>query len=226
MILDTADWQAISLSARVAGIATVLGLPPAFALAYLLSLTRLPCKPLWDGLIKLPLVLPPVVVGYLLLVLLGSNGPLGPVLERLNIQIVFTSKAAVLASVVVGLPLLVQALRQGMDALDLRLFDVARTLGASWWDCQVTILLPLIRRPLLAGMVMMFARSLGEFGATVILAGNIPGRTQTIPLAIYDYSNTPGQEMAALSLCLVAVFFAYAVLLGNEFLFRARRRQQ
>ncbi len=211
-----ADWQAIGLSAQVAVTATLASLPFGFAAAYLLVFTRMPAKPLVDGLINLPLVLPPVVVGYLLLLLLGSKGWLGGLLAQMGIQIVFTWKAAVIASMVVGFPLLVRSIRLGMEEIDERLIQASRTLGAHWYDSLFTVILPLSSRAIIAGASLMFARSLGEFGATILVAGNIPGATQTIPLAIYEYTSTPGGDRMALGLCLVSIVLALAVLLFNE----------
>jgi molybdate transport system permease protein len=210
------DLQAIWLSARVATVATLVALPFGFAVAYVLVFSRLPWKALFDGLINLPLVLPPVVVGYILLLGLGKNGWLGGVLRDAGIQIIFTWKAAVIASMVVGFPLLVRSIRIGMEEIDERLIQASRTLGARWYDTLCTVILPLSIRSLIAGASLMFARSLGEFGATIIVAGNIPGITQTIPLAIYDYTNTPGGDRMALVLCLVSIVLSYAVLLINE----------
>jgi molybdate transport system permease protein len=211
-----ADWQAIELSARVAITATVLSLPFGFLAAYLLVFTRMPGKVLIDGIINLPLVLPPVVVGYLLLLTLGNRGWLGGLLSDLGIQIIFTWKAAVIASMIVGFPLLVRSIRIGMEAIDENLIQASRTLGARWYDTLFSVILPLSNRSLIAGASLMFARSLGEFGATIIIAGNIPGVTQTIPLAIYDYTSTPGGDKMALSLCLVSVVLALTVLIFNE----------
>ena len=218
------DWQAMELSARVAVTATLLSLPLGFAAAYLLVFTRLPAKPLFDGIINLPLVLPPVVVGYLLLLLLGRNGWLGRLLDGMGIQVVFTWKAAVIASMVVGFPLLVRSIRIGMEQIDERLVQASRTLGARWYDTLFTVILPLSTRAVIAGATLMFARSLGEFGATIVVAGNIPGLTQTIPLAIYDYTNTPGGERLALGLCLVSIVLALTVLLFNEGLVKRFQR--
>ena len=210
------DWQAIELSARVAITATLLSLPFGFLAAYLLVFTRMPGKALFDGIINLPLVLPPVVVGYLLLLMLGSQSWLGGLLAELGIRIIFTWKAAVLASMVVGFPLLVRSIRIGMETIDEKLIQASRTLGAHWYDTLFTIILPLSTRAVIAGASLMFARSLGEFGATIIIAGNIPGVTQTIPLAIYDYTSTPGGDKMALALCLVSVVLALTVLIFNE----------
>lgn len=215
------DYQAILLSARVALTATLVSLPFGFAAAYLLVCTRIRGKAVLDGVINLPLVLPPVVVGYLLLLSLGERGWLGALLaEWPGVRIVFTWWAAVAASVVVGFPLLVRSIRLGLEAIDPRLIQASRTLGARWYDALLTVILPLSGRSVLAGASLMFARSLGEFGATIIVAGNIPGVTQTIPLAIYDYTNTPGGERAALALCLVSIVLSFSVLLLNEALVR------
>ncbi|TFH64270.1 MAG: molybdate ABC transporter permease subunit, partial [Candidatus Zixiibacteriota bacterium] len=202
--LSPADYQAIWLSAKVAVVATVVALPFGFAAAYLLVFSRIRGKALLDGLVNLPLVLPPVVVGYLLLLLLGDGGWAGGLLKGLGIQILFTWKAAVIASAVVGFPLLVRSIRLGLEGIDVRLIHASRSLGAPWYDTLFSVILPLSYRALLAGVSLMFARSLGEFGATIIVAGNIPGVTRTIPLAIYDYSSTPGGERLALLLCLVS----------------------
>lgn len=218
------DWQAIELSARVAVTATLAALPFGFATAYLLAFTRVPGKPLINGIISLPLVLPPVVVGYLLLLSLGNHGWLGGLLARMGIQIIFSWKAAVIASMVVGFPLLVHSIRLGMEEIDQRLIQASRTLGARWYDTLFTVILPLSGRAIMAGATLMFARSFGEFGATVVLAGNIPGVTQTIPLAIYDYTNTPGGDRMALGLCLVSIILALSVLLFNEGLIKRFRR--
>ncbi|MFO7983694.1 MAG: molybdate ABC transporter permease subunit [Desulfuromonadales bacterium] len=220
------DYQAILLSARVASVATLAALPFGFLAGYLLVFSRIRCKAVLDGLINLPLVLPPVVVGYLLLVLLGEGGWLGSLLQEWGIRIVFTWKAAVVASAVVGFPLLVRSVRIGMEGIDPRLVQASRTLGAHWHDTLFTVILPLSRRSVLAGATLMFARSLGEFGATIILAGNIPGVTQTIPLAIYDYTNTPGGDPKALALCLVSIVISFAVLLVNEGVVRRFRGGQ
>jgi len=215
-ILSPQDMQAIVLSAKVACAATLFSVPFGFGAAYLLVFARLPGKAVLEGIINLPLVLPPVVVGYLLLLLFGQSGRLGPILKIFDIRIIFTLTGAVIASAVVGFPLLVRSIRIGMEGIDERYIQASRTLGARWWDTLFTIILPLSSRSLLAGMTLMFARSLGEFGATIVLAGNIPGVTQTIPLAIYEYTNTPGGDRMALSLCLVSIVFSFVVLLVSE----------
>jgi molybdate transport system permease protein len=224
LVLGTENISAIVLSMKVATAATLLSVPLGFAAAYLLVFSRVPGKILLDGLFNLPLVLPPVVVGYLLLLLLGQSG-LGPVLNAFDIRVIFTLKGAVIASAVVGFPLLVRSLRIGMEDIDAHYLLAARTLGAGWWDTLLTVILPLSGRALVAGMTLMFARSLGEFGATIILAGNIPGVTQTIPLAIYDYTNTPGGDRMALSLCLVSMVLSFAVLMVSETMTRSFQKK-
>ncbi|MBE0577083.1 MAG: molybdate ABC transporter permease subunit [Desulfuromonadales bacterium] len=220
------DYQAMALSAKVAITATILSLPFGYAAAYMLVFSRLRGKAVLDGVINLPLVVPPVVVGYLLLLLLGERGWAGALLRQWDVHIVFTWWAAVLASLVVGFPLLVRSIRIGMEGIDERLLQASRTLGAPWYDSLTTIILPLSGRSVMAGATLMFARSLGEFGATIIIAGNIPGVTQTIPLAIYDYTNTPGGDSMALSLCLVSVGISFSVLLLNEALVKRFSRHR
>lgn len=214
--LSPDDLLAVKLSLQVATAATLLSLPAGFAAAYLLALTEMRGKAVLEGLINLPLVLPPVVTGYLLLLLFGRNGWLGGLLRLFDIRIIFTLRGAVIASAVVGFPLLVRAIRVGMEGIDRQLMQAARTLGAGWWDTLLTVTLPLCGRAVLAGMTLMFARSLGEFGATIILAGNIPGITRTIPLAIYEYTSTPGGDRMALSLSLVSIGLSFLVLLIGE----------
>jgi molybdate transport system permease protein len=211
-----ADYQAIGLSAKVAVTATLLSLPVGFFLSYILTYGVFRGKLLLEVLVNLPLTLPPVVIGYFLLILLGRHGWLGGLLEAAGIRIIFTWKAAVIASAVVGFPLLVRSIRIGMESIDRQLIHASRTLGAHWYDTLFTIILPLSTRGIIAGSSLMFARSLGEFGATIIVAGNIPGVTQTIPLAIYEYAASPGSEAMALSLCVVSVLLSVVVLIFHE----------
>jgi molybdate transport system permease protein len=213
--LQPSDYDAILLSFKVAFTATLLATPLGVGVAYLLVHTRIPGKALIEGVVNLPLVLPPVVIGYLLLVLFGRHGWIGAWLIRFDIQIIFTLAGAIIASAVVGFPLLVRSIRLGMESVDASSHRAARTLGASAWDAFFTITLPLSGRAVFAGMTLMFARSLGEFGATIILAGNIPGVTQTIPLAIYEYTSSPGGDRMALSLCLVSILLSFIVLLAS-----------
>lgn len=221
--LAPTDFQALWISAKVATAATLVALPVGFAIAWLLVFSRMRFKPLLDGLINLPLVLPPVVVGYLLLLLLGRQGPLGPLLKAFGIQLIFSWKGAVVACAVIGLPLMVRSIRLGMEQIDPQLLNASRTLGADWFDSLRSVVLPLSVPALITGSTLCFARSLGEFGATIILAGNIPGVTQTIPLAIYDYTNTPGGEAGALSLCLMSIGLSYLILMFHELLLRRFR---
>ena len=214
--LTPADLLAIKLSLQVAVTATILALPAGFGVAYLLALTNIRGKAILEGIVNLPLVLPPVVTGYLLLLLFGRNGWLGHLLGLFDIRIIFTLRGAVIASVVVGFPLLVRSIRIGLEGIDRQYIQASRTLGAKWWDTLFTITIPLCSRAILAGTTLMFARSLGEFGATIVLAGNMPGVTQTIPLAIYQYTSTPGGDSMALSLCLVSIFLSFVVLLIGE----------
>jgi molybdate transport system permease protein len=216
--LSPNDIDAIFLSGKVAAVAVAGSLPVGFAVAYLMTYLKFRGKVLAEVLITLPLTLPPVVVGYFLLLLLGRKGWLGPLLESVGIRLIFTWKAAVIASAVVGFPLLVRSIRIGMESIDPQLIQASRTLGAPWYDTLFTIILPLSIRGILAGSSLMFARSLGEFGATIIVAGNIPGVTQTIPLAIYEYASSPTSEALALSLCLVSVSITLVILFFHEVL--------
>lgn len=214
--LSPDDFTAIKLSLIVATSATIIALPAGFAAAYLLAFSKMRGKAIIEGIINLPLVLPPVVVGYLLLLLFGRNGWIGSILNHFGINIIFTLKAAVIASAIVGFPLLVRSIRIGMESINIQYLQASRTLGATWWDTMFSITVPLCYKATLAGMTLMFARSLGEFGATIILAGNIPGVTQTIPLAIYQYTSTPGGDQMALSLCMVSIGLSFVVLLLSE----------
>lgn len=214
--LTSAEYLAILLSLKVALFATLLSLPIGFAAAYMLAFGRFRGKLIFDVLINAPLTLPPVVVGYLLLVLLGKNGWVGSVLDRVGVNVLFTWKAAVIATSVVGFPLLVRSIRLAMVSIDDRLIATSRSLGAGRLDAVLSIIAPLSLKGVMAGSALMFARSLGEFGATIIVAGNIPGITQTIPLAIYDYAGSPGGDSMALTLCAVSVVISVAVLLVHE----------
>ncbi|MCX6178244.1 MAG: molybdate ABC transporter permease subunit [Chlorobiales bacterium] len=218
MILTPEDITAIGLSLRVAITATAISLPFGFATGWLIVFKTFKGKVLLEVLINLPLTLPPVVIGYFLLLMLGKNGWLGQFLSSWGISVIFTWKAAVIASAVVGFPLLVRSIRLGMESIDQQLIEASRSLGASWYDSLATIVLPLSLRGIFAGSSLMFARSLGEFGATIIVAGNIPGVTQTIPLAIYDYASSPSSSTMALSLCLVSVVISVVVLFLHEML--------
>ncbi|PLX39887.1 MAG: molybdate ABC transporter permease subunit [Deltaproteobacteria bacterium] len=224
MFFAPADLEVIVLSVKVAAVATFLSLPVGFLVAAGLGMSRFPGRALVDGVINLPLVLPPVVVGYFLLILLGDNGFFGPILKALGIKIVFNWKGAVVASAVVGFPLLVRSIRLGIESIDEGMFHAARSLGATWRDILFSVVLPQSWRAILVGATLMFARSLGEFGATVMIAGSIPGRTQTIPLAIFDYTNQPGKDANALKLCIVSMALSFSVLLVSEYLARRAKK--
>jgi molybdate transport system permease protein len=225
MQLAPTDYDAIRLSAEVAIAATMLSLPFGFVIAYVITFVTFRGKVLLEVLVNLPLTLPPVVIGYFLLLLLGKHGWLGSLLNEAGIRLIFTLKAAVIASAVVGFPLLVRSLRIGMEAIDPQLINASRTLGACWHDTLLTVILPLSLPGLIAGSSLMFARSLGEFGATIIVAGNIPGVTQTIPLAIYEYASSPSSESMALSLCLVSVTISLVVLFLHEIMAKKMARR-
>jgi molybdate transport system permease protein len=205
--------SAFSLSLKVALVGTVLGAPPGILLARLLSRGRFKARSAVEAVVSLPLVLPPVLTGYFLLLLFGRNGLLGGLLESLGISIAFDWKGAAVVAAVMGFPLLVRSARVGFESVDPEIEQTARSLGAGPWDTFVHVTLPLARRGILAGLVLAFARSLGEFGATIVLAGNIAGQTRTIPLAIYRWVQTPGGGAQALALGGVSALLGLAALL-------------
>ena len=222
MSLSPAEWEALQLSLRV-GLAATLGLlPVAYALAYLLARRRFPGRMLVDALVHLPLVLPPVVMGYLLLIAFGRGGPL----SFLGPLVMFRWTGAALAAAIMALPLMVRAMRLSIEAVDRRLVGAARTLGASRWRAFATVVLPLSLPGILAGAVLGFAKSMGEFGATITFVSNIPGETQTLPLAIYGFLQVPGAEGQALRLTLISIMLSFAALLASEMLTRRATRHQ
>ena len=205
---------AVWLSAKVALCAMLLCLPLGIAVSWLLARRSFSGKVLLDVLVQLPMVLPPVVPGYLLLVALGTQGPLGAwLLERFGITLAFTWKGAVLASAVMAFPLMVQPVRLAFAMIDRRLEDAATTLGATPAAAFFTVTLPLAIPGIIAGAVLCFSRSLGEFGATMAFVGNIPGETRTLPLAIYTYMHVPGGEAASQRLAWLSIGIAFAALL-------------
>jgi molybdate transport system permease protein len=211
------ELTAVRLSLRVATWATAASLPIGIATALLLARCEFWGKAFVNGLVHLPLVLPPVVTGYALLLLFGRNGPLGRLLaEHLGIVLAFRWTGAALACAVMGFPLMVRAIRLSIEAVDRRLEDAAGTLGASPAWVFATITLPLILPGIIAGTILSFAKALGEFGATITFVSNIPGETQTLPSAIYTLTQIPGGEAAALRLSLVAVAISLAALLASE----------
>jgi molybdate transport system permease protein len=216
MNLSPQDITAIALSMKIAVSATLLSLPFGFATAWVMVFRNFRGKVLLEVLVNLPLTLPPVVIGYFLLLFFGRNGWGGALLRAAGIEFIFTWKAAVVASATVGFPLLVRSIRLGMESIDRQFLQASRSLGATWYDTLASVILPLSFRGIIAGSSLMFARSLGEFGATIIVAGNIPGVTQTIPLAIYDYASSPTGTSMALSLCAVSVSLSVGILLLHE----------
>jgi molybdate transport system permease protein len=220
------ELTAIRLSLKVAFWAMLWSLPVGVGIALLLARGRFWGKSLVNAIVHLPLVMPPVVTGYLLLLLFGRNGPLGRLLdESFGIVLAFRWTGAALACAVMGFPLLVRSIRLSLDAVDRRLEDAAATLGASAPWVFLTITLPLILPGIVAGMILSFARALGEFGATITFVSNIPGETQTLPTAIYTLLQVPGGDLAALRLTLVSIAISLAALLVSEALIeRASRR--
>jgi len=221
------EWQAVALSLKVAFWAMALSLPLGIFTAYALARWRFPGKALLNGLLHLPLILPPVVTGYILLVVFGINGPLGALLARLGITLAFQWTGAVLAAAIMAFPLMVRAIRLSIEAVDPKLEEAAATLGATRLWVFVTITLPLIVPGIIAGAVLAFAKAMGEFGATITFVSNIPGQTQTVPSAIYAFLQAPGGEPAALRLVVVSVIVAMGALLASEWLARrAAKRVQ
>lgn len=219
--LSPIEIDALRLSLWVSVWAVAASLPPGILAAWVLARLRFPGKHLVDGLIHLPLVLPPVVTGYLLLVLLGRNGLIGAVLHRyLGIVVAFNWKGAVLAAAVMSFPLLVRAVRLSIESVDQGLEAAARTLGAGPVRVFFTVTLPLIVPGIITGLILAFARSLGEFGATITFVSNIRGQTQTLPLALYTLTQVPDGELGALRLCLLSVVIAMAALVLSELLAR------
>ncbi|MFH0976247.1 MAG: molybdate ABC transporter permease subunit [Spirochaetota bacterium] len=216
-----ADYSAILLSIKVAVTSTVLSLPFGFITAYIMTYKRFRGMIVLDVMVNLPLTLPPVVIGYILLLLLAKDGLISRILlQPLGISLIFTWKAAVIATAIVGFPLMVRSMRTGMEMIDRRLIQASRTLGAGHLDSIITVILPLSVRGIIAGSILMFARGLGEFGATIIVAGNIPGVTQTIPLAIYEYVSSPKGDAMAIALCAVSITISVIVLVFHEWLGR------
>jgi molybdate transport system permease protein len=221
MALSEAELQALWLSLWVALRSVALSLPVAIAAAWVLSRARFPGKMLLDGFVHLPLVLPPVVVGYLLLLGFGVRGPIGHYLhETFGLRLAFTSEGASLATAVMAFPLMVRAIRLALDAVDRGLEDAARTLGAGAIDRFLSVTLPLMLPGILAGAVVAFAASLGEFGAVITFASNIPGETQTLPLAIYQAIQTPDGDAMAARLAGLSIVLALGGLLFSELLAR------
>jgi len=219
--LSPAEWTAIALSLRIAIVATVWVLPFGIAVGWVLARTQFWGKTLLDGIVYLPLVLPPVVTGYLLLISFGRKGPIGAFLaEYLGIVLSFRWTGAALSCGVMGFPLLVRPIRLALEAIDRRFEDAAATLGAGRFMVFLTITLPLALPGIIAGAVLCFARALGEFGATITFVSNIPGETQTISAAIYTLLQVPNGDAAAGRLVIIAIVIALAALIASEWFAR------
>ncbi|MAQ83332.1 molybdate ABC transporter permease subunit [Psychromarinibacter halotolerans] len=223
--LGPEEWQAVALSLRVSLWATLASLPFGLLCAFALARWSFPGKQLLNGLVHLPLILPPVVTGYLLLLTFGTRGPLGAPLNAIGITFAFRWTGAALAAAIMAFPLMVRAIRLSVEAVDPKLEQAAATLGASRLRIFVTVTLPLILPGVVAGAVLAFAKAMGEFGATITFVSNIPGQTQTIPSAIYAFLQVPGKEDAALKLVSVSVAVAMLALLLSEYVSRAVARR-
>ncbi|MCA3634989.1 MAG: molybdate ABC transporter permease subunit [Rhabdaerophilum sp.] len=224
--LTPEEWAALELSLKVATVATLASLPAGLAVAYLLARGRFPGRSVLDALVHLPLILPPVVTGYLLLLAFGRKGPVGAWLEA-HFGLVFSFRwtGAALAAAVMGFPLMVRAIRLSIEAVDRRLEQAAGTLGAGPILTFLLVTLPLALPGILAGSVLAFAKAMGEFGATITFVANIPGETQTLPTAIYTFTQVPGGDAAAMRLVLISVAVSVLALVLSEWLARGLRRR-
>jgi molybdate transport system permease protein len=222
--LSPDEWDAIVLSLKVGLSSVAVSLPFGLFFAWLLARRDFPGKSLLDGIIHLPLVVPPVVVGYLLLVLFGRKGLIGePMFDWFGITVAFRWQGAAIASAVMGFPLMVRAIRLSLDSVDRGLESAARTLGAGPFDVFRSVTLPLIAPGILTGVILAFARSLGEFGATITFVSNIPGETRTLPIALYTYTQIPGGDLLAFRLAGIAVILALVALMVSELMARRIR---
>jgi molybdate transport system permease protein len=224
-MLTHTEIVALKLSLQVALTAVAFSLPLAILVSWLLTRGRFIGKSLLDALVHLPLVLPPVVIGYFLLVLFGTRGPLGSWLnDVLGVRFVFTRSGAILAAAVMSFPLMVRAIRLALEAVDTRLEAAARTLGASRFDVFRNVTLPLMLPGIVSGCILAFAAALGDFGATITFVGNVEGETQTLSLAIYSLTQTPDGEAAALRLVVISLLLALSALIASDALARRVRR--
>jgi molybdate transport system permease protein len=219
--LSSFETEALLLSIKISTWAVLAGFIPGIAAAYLLARKNFPGKLLVDGLIHVPLVIPPVVVGYILLVTFNDNAAFGKIIKAIfGSGIAFTWKGAVLASAVMAFPLFVRSVRLSIESVDRGLEEASKTLGAGRIRVFFTITLPLSVPGIITGTVLAFARCLGEFGATITFVSNIPGETNTLPIALYSITQTPGTEAAAMRLCIISVILALIAIAGSEFLSR------
>lgn len=226
MMLTEYEWQVLLLSLKIAAMAIVFSLPIAIFSAWLLARCQFWGKSLFDSIIHLPLVLPPVALGYLLLMTMGRRGVIGQWLyDTLGISFSFNWKGAALASAIVAFPLVVRSIRLAIESIDTRLENVARTLGANKLRVFFTITLPLTFPGILMGVVLGFARCLGEFGATITFVSNIQGETRTIPLAMYTLLQVPNGEQAAMRLCVISIVLSLIALIASEWLNRWHKKK-
>lgn len=216
--LGPAEWQAVALSLKVSLWATFLSLPLGIWVAHLLARGNFRGKHLLNGIVHLPLIMPPVVTGYLLLLTFGTQGPVGGFLQQFGIVLAFRWTGAVLAAAIMAFPLMVRAIRLSIEAVDPKLTEAAATLGASRLWVFTTVTLPLILPGIIAGAILAFAKAMGEFGATITFVSSIPGQTQTLPSAIYAFLQVPGGESSAFRLVVVSIALAMAALLASEIL--------
>jgi molybdate transport system permease protein len=224
--LSPEEWTAVHLSLRVALVATVVSLPFGILIAVVLARGRFWGLSLLNGLVLLPLILPPVVTGYILLLLFGRRGPIGSFLaDNFGIVLSFRWTGAALACGVMGFPLMVRAIRLSAEGVDTRLEQAAGTLGANRAWVFVTVTLPLIVPGIIAGMILCFAKAMGEFGATITFVSNIPGETQTLPSAIYTFTQVPGGDVGALRLTIVSIIIAMGALIASEVMARRMNRR-
>lgn len=226
MALSDAEWTAVRLSLRVATVAMLASLPPALLVSMILARGRFWGKSLLNGLVHMPLILPPVVTGFALLLLFGRRGPVGAFLAE-NFGLVFSFRwtGAALACAVMGFPLMVRSIRLSIEAVDRKLEEAAGTLGASPAWIFLTVTLPLILPGILAGMVLSFAKAMGEFGATITFVSNIPGETQTLSTAIYTFTQVPGGDAGAMRLAVISVVISMAALMLSEAMASAAARR-
>lgn len=226
MFLTEYEWSIILLSLKIGAVAVIASLPLGLLFAWVLARKEFKGKTILDSIINLPLVLPPVVIGYLLLLSMGKNGYIGKWIDQIfGISFSFNWKGAALASAVVSFPLLVRAIRISFESIDQNLEFAARSLGASRMRMFFTVTIPLAMPGIIAGVVLAFARSLGEFGATITFVSNIPGETRTLPLAMYTLIQVPNQEAATMRLCIIAIAISFIALFLSEVLQRAHKKR-
>ena len=226
-ILTFLELTALLLSLKISMISVIIAMPLALIAAMILARCDFFAKPLFDAIIHLPLIVPPVVIGYLLLLSLGRNGFIGSILyDYFKISIAFTWQGAAIAAAVMAFPLMVRAMRLSIEAVDYKLEDAARTLGSSRLKSFITITLPLILPGIITASILGFARALGEFGATITFVSNIPAVTQTLPLALYSLAQTPGGETGALRLTIISVIVALLALIASEYFARRIKSKQ